>query len=263
MSRASKPIDIGLPEPDPYLYGQRCVRVEHPDGTVTPDQVPLTLEVVLFPQVGDLITNGMEQVLDLAYLRRVLQCLLRGDPSAIALTRCSVDWNLPGVRPVFPDTVVFTDVRRRLNWTVFDVAAEGARPELVVEVTVPWTRQLDLGPKLDIDHRAKVPFYLIADNPRWEERRPLELIGYRYAPRAYRRVAPDQRGRIELEAVRLSVGLISDRYGGYRGLRCYDLETGRESGDYAEEAEWLAAARAKVEALRSERESEPKRARQR
>ena len=243
MSQASKLLDAGLPEPDPYLYGERYVRVEHPDGSEAFDTVPLTLEDVLFPKVGDFIPNGVEHFDDLAYLRGVFECQLREDPSAKVLTRCGVDWNLPGVRPICPDTVVFTGVRRRINWSVFDVAAEGARPELVVEVTVPWTRQLDLGPKLDIYRRAKIPFYLIADNPRWEERRTLELIGYRYAPRAYRRVAPDQRGRIELEAVRLSVGLISDRYGGYRRLRCYDLETGREYGDYTEEAERLAEAK--------------------
>jgi Uma2 family endonuclease len=239
-------VDAGLPEPDPYLYGERYVRVEHPDGSETFDTVPLTLEDVLFPQVGDFIPNCSAHGDDLDYLKGVIKYRLRNDPSACVFSRCGVDWNLPGVRPVCPDVAVFTGVKHRLNWSVFDVATEGAQPQLVVEVTAPWTRQLDLGPKLEIYHRAKVPFYLIADNPRWEERRPLELIGYRYARRAYRRVAPDQRGRIELEAVRLSVGLIYDRYGGYRRLRCYDLETGREYGDYSEEAERLAVAEAEA-----------------
>src|SRR5262249_35101461 len=38
---------------DPYRYGWRYVRVKHPDGTETFDQVPLTLEDVLFPEEGD------------------------------------------------------------------------------------------------------------------------------------------------------------------------------------------------------------------
>ncbi len=215
--------------------------------------MPLTLENVLFPKVGDFIPNGVEHFDDLIYLRGVFECQLREDPSAKVLIRCGVDWNLPGIRAACPDTVVFTGVRRRIDWSIFDVAAEGAQPQLVVEVTVPWTRQLDLGPKLEIYHRAKVPFYLIADNPRWEERRPLELIGYRYARRAYRRVAPDQRGRIELEAVRLSVGLQWHPREGYQRLRCYDLETGREYGDDSEEAERRAVAEAEAKRYRAGR----------
>lgn len=34
---------------DPYHYGWRYVRHEAPDGMVTFDQVPLTLEDVLYP----------------------------------------------------------------------------------------------------------------------------------------------------------------------------------------------------------------------
>jgi Uma2 family endonuclease len=253
MRRFLEWVDAGPPESDPYLYGLREVRVEHPDGSETLDAVPLTLEDVLFPKVGDFISNGDWHVTDLAYLRGVFEWQLREDPSAKVLTRCGVDWNLPGIRPVCPDTVVFTGVKRRINWSIFDVAVEGAQPQLVIEVTVPWTRQLDLGPKLEIYHRAKVPFYLIADNPRWEERRPLELIGYRYARRAYRQVAPDQRGRIELKAVRLGVGLNYDRYGGYQRLRCYDLETGREYGAYSEEADRLAVAEAEAKRYRAGR----------
>ncbi len=44
----SKPPSRLLPEPDPYRYGWRYMRVEGPDGSVSFDQVPLTLEDVLF-----------------------------------------------------------------------------------------------------------------------------------------------------------------------------------------------------------------------
>jgi colicin import membrane protein len=45
------------PEPDPYRYGWRYVTVAGPDGTETIDQIPLTLEDVLFPEVGDFIVQ--------------------------------------------------------------------------------------------------------------------------------------------------------------------------------------------------------------
>ena len=50
-----------------------------------------------------------------------------------------------------------------MDWATLDVAAEGARPALVVEVTSPSTRENDLGTKPDFYHRAGVPLYVIAD----------------------------------------------------------------------------------------------------
>ena len=42
---------------DPFCYGWRYVRVKGLDGTVTEEQVPLTEEDVLFPEVGDYIVQ--------------------------------------------------------------------------------------------------------------------------------------------------------------------------------------------------------------
>ena len=87
-----------------------------------------------------------------------------------AVSDCRVDWNLPGVRPLGPDIAVFLDVERHKNWATLDVAAEGARPALVVEVTSPSTRKNDLGIKFDFYHRARVPLYVIADANGHDER---------------------------------------------------------------------------------------------
>ena len=57
MSTVSKSRPPRSPGPDPYRYGWRYVRVVAPDGSETFDQVPLTLEDVLFPQVGDFIVQ--------------------------------------------------------------------------------------------------------------------------------------------------------------------------------------------------------------
>ena len=81
------------------------------------------------------------------------------------LSDCLVDWNLRGLRPVCPDLAVFFGVEHdeEEEWFTFNVAAEAAEPALVVEVTSSSTRKNDLGDKVRIYHRAKVPFYLIAD----------------------------------------------------------------------------------------------------
>ena len=151
------------PESDPFRYGWRYIRVSRPDGTVALDQVPLTLEDVLHPEVGDIIVQSDPHDSDLAYLKGVFKVQVRDDPEAVVLSDCQVDFNIPGVKPLCPDVAVFFGVRRRLEWTSFNVAEEGAQAALVVEETSPETRVNDVGTKVDYYHRAEVPWYVIAD----------------------------------------------------------------------------------------------------
>jgi colicin import membrane protein len=72
-----------------------------------------------------------------------------GDPSAAVLSDCQVDFNIPGVKPLCPDLAVFFGLRRQIGWSSFNVAAEGARPAPVVEVTSPDTRVNDVGINAD------------------------------------------------------------------------------------------------------------------
>ena len=158
-----KPPKSPAPEPDPFRYGWRYVRVEHPDGTVCFDQIPLTLEDVLHPEVGDFIVQTDGHDSDLNYLKDVFKAQLADEPMKAVISDCRVDWNLPGVKPLGPDVAVFRGIKRHRDWSTFDVRAEGAEPILVVEVTSPDTRQNDVVTKVDYYHRAKVPLYVIAD----------------------------------------------------------------------------------------------------
>jgi Uma2 family endonuclease len=236
------------------------VRVVGPDGSETFDQVPLTLEDVLFPEMGDFHVQTKGHDSDVNYLESVFEAQLANDSEAVVISDTRVDWNLPGVRPLVPDAAVFLGVKRHRSWSTFDVAAEGARPALVAEVTSPETRSNDLGPKVEYYHRAKVPLYFIADAFEGDER-SLVLIGHRYARRGYRRMAPDAQGRIYLEPVRLFVGVTHDRRGGYQRLACYDAETGAELGDYTAVVAALSAAEAQARAATRQSRAAQRRAR--
>src|SRR4051812_23453678 len=220
------------PEPDPFRYGWRYVRVTGPGGEESLEQVPLTLEDVLFPEVGDFHVQTDAHDNDLGYLKDVFKSRVSGEPDSAVISDTRVDFNIPGVKPLGPDVAMFRGVSRYIDWATFDVAAEGARPEMMVEVTSPDTRQNDLVRKVDYYHRAKVPLYVIVDVREQGERRSIELIGYRYAKRGYKRIAADEQGRLWLEPVRLWLGLTRDRLGGYERLACFDPETGAEVGDY-------------------------------
>jgi len=162
--RASKSPRVP-PKSDPYRYGWRYVRVRRPDGTVDFDQVPLVLEDLLHPEVDDFIVQNSAHHDDRGYLKMVFKARLKPDPGAVVLSDCRVDWNIPGVRPLGPDVAVFFGVERDRNydWATFNVAAEKARPALVIEVTSRNTRKNDLGIKVDYYRRAGVPLYVIAD----------------------------------------------------------------------------------------------------
>ena len=253
-------------DPDePFRYGWRYVTVRGPDGTDTLEQVPLTLEDVLFPMTGDFIVQTDLHDTDTSYLKYVFNARLADVPQAVAVSDCRVDWNIPGVRPLGPDIAVFFGVKRRRDWATLDVAGEGARPIMVVEVTSTGTRANDVEIKPDYYHRAGVPLYVIADVLEEDETtRRMELIGYRYAPARYERIEPDARGRIWLEPLGLWLGVVQDPVLGCDRLACFDGETGEEIGDYQAISQALAAAvdertqaeaRAETEARRAETEA--------
>ena len=122
---------------------------------------------------------------------------------------------------------------RQAAWSSFNLAAEGAQPALVGEVTSPETRSNDIGIKVDYYRRARVPWYLIADVTIEEgDRRRIELILYRLVGRRYRREPADERGRVWLEPLDLWLGQARDARGGFMRLACYDPATGAEVGDY-------------------------------
>jgi hypothetical protein len=82
------------------------------------------------------------------------------------------------------------------------VAELNSVPLLVVEVTSPSTRDHDLGIKVELYRRCKVPFYAIIDHHAGEDGDGSALWGYRLIGDEYQRVEPGADGRLWLEVVR-------------------------------------------------------------
>jgi len=235
------------PEPDDrYRYGWRFVRRKRPDGRIVVVQVPLTLEDLLHPREGDVILETDYHDTDRAFLKAVFKRALADDPSAVVLSNCLIKWDVPRLRGHGPDLVVIKGVRRpNRDWSRFDVAKEGVRPALIVEITSPGTRRNDVDYKVKHYHRARVPLYVIVDVRQQRGRRHVELIGYRWAPAGYERIPLDEHGRLWLEPVQLWLGIEDGR------VACYDRH-GNKIGDYTalsqaqEEAEKQAKAEAEA-----------------
>jgi colicin import membrane protein len=212
------------------------VRIIGRNGKETFDQVPLTLDDVLFPQEGDFIADSNGHNDDLDYLYALFRHRLRDDRTALVLRKHRVDWGLLGVRPICADIPVFLGLKRYHDRATFDVANTEARPALVIEVTNPLTRQNDRGPKFNYYYRAGVPIYLIADVPEQDDDRRIVLVGYRHTPAGYEPIVADSQGRIFLEPVRCSLGVTLNSWGTYHCLACFDPATGEKIPDYVEMA---------------------------
>jgi len=228
---------------DPYRYGWRYVRHDHPDGTYVMEQAPLTLEDVLHPQEGDQVTHSDAHQRRRRYLMNVLEARLAHDPAAVVLDDVRVAWDHPALKPHGPDIMVILGVRARKNWSTFDVAAEGVRPTLIIEITSPETASIDRSNKLEEYDLAGVPLYLIVDTLLLRKEPALRLLAYTQTPSGYQVLPPDARGRIWLAPVRIWLGVEQHE------LICYD-ERDQPLGDYRALAAALAVetqARAEAE----------------
>lgn len=232
---------------DPYRYGWRYVRRELPEGGEIFDQVPLTLEDVLYPEVEDFHVHSKAHEDTCTYLSNVFNACLKDDPTAVVLDDVRIAWDTLGLRPNGPDIAVIRGVREQRNWSTFDVAAEGVRPDLIIEITSPETRSNDLIDKVEIYAQAGIPLYIIADTRRWKGQETLYLLGYQLTPHGFEVIAPDQRGWYWIEVIGVWLGLYDNR------VTCFD-RAGNSIGDYAA----IAAARATAEtrAIESEARAE-------
>ena len=227
-----QPVPLTDDDADPFRYGWRLVPRPTPDNPSHLEQVPLTLDDVLHPEVGDFIVHSDLHETDRMYLTAVL-------------------------RAHGPDVMVIPGVRKRRNWSTFEVAVERARPALIIEIVSLDARENDVVIKVEQYARAGVAQYVIVDDTGRGGTRRLRLLDYRLEGTAYRLQAPDADGRVHLAIADVWLGIRRDH------VVCYDA-AGREIGDYvtvvrqaakAEARAKQAAARAKEAAARARQEA--------
>ncbi len=211
---------------DPYVYGWRDVCVTLPNGEQQWQRIPLTLADVLHPQEEDMLMPTEEHQRWRNYLYSVMTALLMDQPAAIVLSDTNVAWDVPDIAPHRPDIAVIFDVRQPKNWSTFDVREEGTRPALIIEITSPKTRNVDLEDKFDEYEQAEVPFYVIIDIRQRKRGVTRELKGYRLTPTGYSAVQPNQQGWLWLAPVNAWLAISDD------AVVCYD-QAGNRLENYA------------------------------
>jgi Membrane protein involved in colicin uptake len=237
------------PADDPFRYGWRYVRRPTPDDPDHLEPVPLTLEDVLHPDVGDFIVHSDRHETDRMYLTAVLRARLEVHGRAIVLSDVRVAWDVPDLRPHGPDVMVIPGLRERRDWSTFDVAEEGVRPALIIEITSPETRENDVVWKVAHYARAGVAQYVIVDNIGRRGERQLRLLDYRLVGDTYRLQPSDERGWVYLELADLWVGVEGDH------VVCY-ADDGTALGDYATVVQQAAEAEARARAAEEQAQRE-------
>jgi Uma2 family endonuclease len=249
---------------DPYPYGWRDLEERLPNGEYRWTRIPLTLEDVLHPQEEDVLLPTEEHERFRNYLYSVMLALVSNDPTAVVLSDTNIAGDVPTIKPHRPDLAVIFGVRERRNWSTFVVAEEGVRPSLIIEITSPKTRHLDLDNKFDEYEAIGIPCYVIIDIRYRKRAVTRELKGYVLTPDGYAPLMPNEQGWLWLEPVSVWLAIT----GG--AVVCYDRD-GNRIEDYvgvtrarrqamtrAAEAEARAAeeARARIEAERRAAELE-------
>jgi colicin import membrane protein len=237
---------------DPFRIGWRDVHDTLPDGKTILRQEPLTLEDFLHPKAGDhFVESSLHDVIR-RYLADVFMSRVAEIPRADVLSDVAIYWDDPDYGHNCPDVAVIFDVRFPKPES-FDVAEQGTRPRLILELTSPSTRKVDLGKKLTTYHGVGVTFYIVID--RADSGEPWTLTGYQWTPSQYRpMLGRDEKGRIWLESVNLWIAVEGDR------VLCYDDESDEPLGDYTQVSQALDRERQRADSEHDRAEAERTRA---
>lgn len=240
LSELTPPAEAAVP-------GWRETPVQRADGTWDLVLRPLTLEEVLHPQLGDIMSQSLLHVLMVTYLLDVFRARAATIPGMLVMADAGVFWDDPELQHHYPDISVIPNVRDRDTWMKdsFSVAEEGTRPCLIVELVSPPSRSNDVDKKFQHYYQAGVEQYVILD--RRTESSPWKLCAYERGADEYVPATLSAEGQIWLPAVELWLGVDGQQ------VVCFDRDR-RALGNYAELAAALQRAEVQRERIEVERD---------
>ncbi len=216
------------PPPDKrFFYGWRDVFHELPDGSTRHEQVPLTLEDTLHPQLGDHVVEGPMHDQYRMYLAGVFRERLSDDPTAWVLSDCGVYWDHPDHTYHAPDIAVLTGLHEPqgiLHRDSYSVVEWGEKPFLIVEIVSRHIRSNDVEKKFKAYHELGISCCVILDRVASDD--DWSVVGYQHTPRRYLKMPTDERGRLWLGDLGVWLGVKDHK------VVCWDGVTGEEIGDY-------------------------------
>jgi Uma2 family endonuclease len=199
----TSPIPPTATEENPFPYGWRYVTKRLPTGEEVHDQIPLTTYDLLNPQLDDQVPQRDEHFQLVVDLVASLKTHYTKDPSMGVFSDLIMDWGISGLSKPAPDIAVVPHIKRKhIGRDSFNVAQEGTRPCLIIEVMSPEYPGDDTD-KMDIYSQAGVAEYFLIEPYLVQEVPHYELRGYRLEQGVYRQIAADDRGRVLSQTLQL------------------------------------------------------------
>ena len=243
------------PRDDRHRIGWRDTCETLPNGEKVFRQIPLTVEDFLHPQDGDHFVESDLHDLIRTYLANIFRDRLADVPRARVISDVGVYWDDVDYGHLCPDIAVIFDVKVPA-FDSFYVAEQETRPRLILELTSPSTRHIDLGKKFEQYHAVGIPYYIVVDREKASE--PWTLTGYERKPRRYRKLPLDERGWLWLEPVGVWLAVEGNAIGCYdrAGKRLGDLTATRKFAEQEHERAEMERERAEAALKRAEGERE-------
>ncbi len=248
------------PSADPFRYGWRIRRVRLPSGEETEQQIPLTPEDLLDPQLGDVVVQGGKHFWEVDRLADLLDRYFGSRDDVYVAGDMKMLWGIPDMPEPAPDVAVIFGVRdKHADRESFDCVQEGTRPSLIIEIVSSKdseVRRNDYEHKVGIYERAEIPEYILLDPPGRKTNQRYVLSGYRLGTdRKYRPMEPDAQGFLRSETTKLLFRVVE----GGLDFEVVDAVTGERLLDspeveaaWKEEIELRKAAEARAEAAEVE-----------
>ncbi len=198
-------------EPD-WSLGWRYEISYTPNGEQTAVRIPLTPEEARHPKEGYVMPERTEHDIISDDLSDMLRAHVANEPETAVFRNLVFQWDLPEIGSYAPDIAVVPQVRNRdANRGHFDVAVEGTRPSLVIEVVSPSSRQDDRVRKVQDYEQLGIGEYVYIDI-RTRRGKPVgEIAGYRLQQNRYVPMVTDEDGALYLETINCRIGLEEDR----------------------------------------------------
>jgi len=211
------------PKKESFPYGWRDVIKKTPSGELIYDQIPLTAEDFLNPQLGDRMVQNSQHLDSFIDLYNLFKTRYEKDSTTRVFADLKMIWGIPGLKEPAPDVAIVKNIKNKEEKrSSFNVVNEGTRPCLVIEIISPDYPGDDTD-KVKIYEQAGIEEYIII-HPHSEKARPFyEICGYRLKGGQYQRIKPDKSGRLFSQSTEVLFGV----YNKGRGLRVKDTKTGK------------------------------------
>ncbi len=200
-----------LPPPDDiFFYGWRFV--EHRvNGTTARARMPLTLEDVIHPQLGDYVLQNRRHAIICKELFNGLERHVGDEPGTVILHDVGIDWGIPDLKVISPDLAMIRGALSEWYDGVFYLKDSQGSVVLVIEVTSPNTWKADVDGERDPNKMqlyavAGVLWYIIIHEKMRKKGFPPPILVHRLGEEGYDLQDPDEQGRVWIDPLELWLG---------------------------------------------------------